>query len=405
MIPGCGRWLAIVGIGEDGPESLSPAARRLIAQAELVVGGGRHLELAGPLAGETLRWPSPLSDAFPAILARRGRPVCVLATGDPFFYGIGSALAREIPPDEIDCHPAPSAFSLAAARLGWALQDCALVSLHGRALERVLPHLQPRARILALSWDERTPARLAGLLVARRMGASRLAIGEALGGPRERVRETTAQGFLLSDIVPLNIVGIEVTAEADAPILSLAPGLPDDCFEHDGQITKREIRALTLSALAPRQGELLWDIGAGSGSVGIEWMLCHSSNRAIAVEARRDRADRVLRNALALGVPDLRVVEGKAPAALAGLPTPDAIFVGGGATDLGVLDAVWAALPPGGRLVVNGVTLETGAELTRRMGVCGGTLITVQIARAEPVGGFRGWRPAMPVVQWSVTKP
>lgn len=399
------RWLAVLGIGEDGLDGLPPAPRKVLSQAELVVGGERHLALAGPLGAETLAWPSPLTAALPVILARRGRPVCVLASGDPFFYGIGSVLAQHVPPGEMICHPAPSAFSLAAARLGWALQDCDLVSLHGRTFERILPRLQPGARLLVLSWDGTTPQKLARLLAGRGMGRSRLVVCEAMGGPRERMRDTTARVFELTEVDPLNTIAVEIVAERDAPILPLSPGLPDDWFEHDGQISKREVRALTLSALAPRRGEFLWDVGAGSGSVGVEWMLADPHNRTVAVEMRADRAARIARNALGLGVPELRVVEGEAPAALDKLPRPDAVFVGGGATAPGLLDAVWAALRPGGRLVVNAVTIETQAEAARRFQQLGGSLTSIQVARAEPVGGFFAFRPALPVVQWTVTKP
>ena len=398
-------WLSIVGIGEDGLDGLSPAARRCIERAELVVGGARHLALAeGVGAGQRMAWPSPLTDAIPRLLEWKGRPVCVLASGDPFLYGVGVTLAAHVPAEEMICLPAPSAFSLAAARLGWPLQECALVSLHGRAFERIVPQLQPGARILALSWDGTTPGRLASFLTGRRMGRSRLVVLEAMGGTRERVTAAAAETFALAEVDPLNLVALEIVAERDAPVLSLAAGLPDVWFENDGQITKREIRAMTLSALAPRQGQLLWDVGAGSGSVGIEWMLRHPAMRAIAVETRPDRAARIHRNALALGAPGLEIREGEAPAALAGLPTPDAVFIGGGATDPAVLDAAWAALPEGGRFVVNAVTLETQAELMRRHAVLGGDLVSVQIARADAVGPFHGWRPAMPVVQWAITK-
>jgi precorrin-6B C5,15-methyltransferase / cobalt-precorrin-6B C5,C15-methyltransferase len=398
-------WLSLIGIGEDGAEALSPAAKRLIAGAELVVGGKRHLALAGDFAGEALPWPSPLTDAFPAILARRGRPVAVLASGDPFFHGVGSTLTRKIDADEMVCLPAPSAFSLAAARLGWAQQDCTLLSLHGHALERIIPHLQPGARILALSWDETTPKQLAALLTSRRMGGSRLVVCEAMGGPRERLTSARADAFALSPIDPLNTVGIEVTAEPGADIVPLAAGLADEMFEHDGQLTKRDIRATTLAALAPRRAEMLWDIGAGSGSIGIEWMLRHPQNRAIAIEAKRERAARIARNAARLGVPDLRIVEGTAPDALAGLPRPDAVFIGGGASRAGVLDTAWEALPRGGRLVVNAVTLETQAELIGRREAQGGELVTLQIAVAEPLGGFVGFRPALPVMRFTAVKP
>jgi precorrin-6B C5,15-methyltransferase / cobalt-precorrin-6B C5,C15-methyltransferase len=351
-----------------------------------------------------LVWPSPIENALPDILARRGEPVCVLASGDPFFYGVGNLLIRHIPVDEMICLPAPSAFSLAAARLGWSLQDCVALSLHGRALEAIIPHLQPRARILALSWDGATPARLARLLCERGMGRSRLVICEAMGGPDERMRAALAEEFALGDIAALNTIAVEIVAEA-ARAIPRASGLPDALFEHDGQITKREIRAMTLAALAPRRGELLWDVGAGSGSVAIEWMLSDPANRAVAIERNPERAGRIARNAAALGVPGLKIVEGEAPAALAGLPAPDAIFVGGGASDAGLLDHVLAALARGGRLVVNAVTLEGQAELTKRFENLGGDLAQANIARADRVGRFHSWRPAMPVVQWTLEKP
>ncbi len=398
-------WLSLVGIGEDGLDGLSPAARQRLAQATLVVGGARHLALAAPLRAPTLAWPSPIADALPALLARRGEPTCVLATGDPFFFGIGALLTRHFGPQEMICLPTPSAFSLAAARLGWSLQDCATLSLHGRALEAIIPHLQPRAKILALSWDGETPGKLARLLTERGMSGSKLTICEAMGGARERLRGCRAADFALTDVAALNTIALDVVAGRSARVLPRAAGLPDALFEHDGQITKQETRALTLSALAPRRGELLWDIGAGSGSISVEWMLADPANRAIAIEPRPDRAARIARNALSLGVPDLRVVEGAAPEALSGLPTPDAIFVGGGASAPGALEAYLGALSPGGRLVVNAVTLETQAELTTAYKRWGGDLMQASFARADPVGRFTGWRAAMPVVQWRIEKP
>jgi precorrin-6B C5,15-methyltransferase / cobalt-precorrin-6B C5,C15-methyltransferase len=399
------RWLSIIGIGEDGLDGLSPAARTLIAQASLVVGGRRHLSLvAGATRGETLAWPSPPQAAFPTILARRGTSVCVVATGDPFFYGIGSLLAREVAAEQMICLPGASSFSLAASRLGWALQDCALVTLHGRPLERIIPYLQPRARILALSWDQTTPRQLAQLLVRLGCGDTSIIVCEAMGGPRERLRGAQADDFALEDIDPLNLVALELTAAQRARIIPLVSGLPDAWFEHDGQLTKQDIRAVTLAALAPRQGELLWDIGAGSGSVGIEWMLTHPSNRAVAIERDAARTGRIARNASALGVPELSIVEGSAPGVLQGLPQPDAIFIGGGATDR-TIDTTWGALSTGGRLVVNSVTIENQTELIRRFNELGGSLKTIQIAHAAPIGGFNALRPAMTVTQWSVTKP
>jgi precorrin-6Y C5,15-methyltransferase (decarboxylating) len=396
-------WLAVVGIGEDGIDGLSPAARALVAQAELVVGGRRHLALAGDLAAETVAWPSPIEGALDVIEARRGRPVCVLASGDPFFFGVGAMLMRRFSPEEMLCLPAPSAFALAAARLGWSQQDLTTLSLHGRPLEAILPHLQPGQRILALSWDEATPAKLAALLAARGMGRSRLTVCEAMGGPRERIRASEAESFALDNIAALNTIALDVIADRGAKILPRAPGLPDDWFEHEGQITKRDIRAVTLSALAPRRGEVLWDVGAGSGSIGIEWMLADPANRAVAIEADAERAARAARNALSLGVPALEVVVGRAPEAFRDLGTPDAVFIGGGAA--GAIEAAAAALRPGGRLVVNAVTLETQALLVEERAKRGGDLVQIAVAHAEPVGRFTGWRAAMPIVQWRWTRP
>jgi precorrin-6B C5,15-methyltransferase / cobalt-precorrin-6B C5,C15-methyltransferase len=400
------RWLSIVGIGEDGVEGLSPIARGLVSAADIVFGGERHLGLAAPLIrGRTKRWPSPFSRAVGEVLAERGRQVCVLASGDPFLYGVGSVLANHVPPEETVVVPAPSAFSLAAARLGWALPEIALVSLHGRELDRIRPHLHPGARVLALTSDSEGPEALARLLTETGFGQSHLTVLEALGGGNERIRATPAASFDLAEVAQLNVVAIEVAAAPGARVIAHAPGLADALFEHDGQITKREIRAVTLSSLAPLRGELLWDIGAGSGSVAIEWMLADASMRAVAIEARADRAARIGRNAGAFGVPGLEVVEGLAPQALAGLTPPDAIFIGGGASDQGVLDAAIAALRSGGRLVVNAVTLATEAELIARHAALGGELIRIAVSRTDRIGGKTGWRPAMPVTQWAWVKP
>jgi precorrin-6B C5,15-methyltransferase / cobalt-precorrin-6B C5,C15-methyltransferase len=400
------RWLSIVGIGEDGVEGLSATARGLIGAAEIVFGGRRHLTLAAPLIrGAARPWPSPFDGATEEVLQHRGRQVCVLASGDPFHFGVGAVLARKIDPREMNVIPAPSAFSLAAARLGWSLPHTVLLSMHGRTLDLVRPHLHPGARILALTSDGEGPAVLAKLLAEIGFGASRLTVLEALGGPRERIRATRANEYALGAMDALNTVAIEVEASPGARVLARAAGLADNLFEHDGQITKREVRAITLSSLAPCRGELLWDIGAGSGSVAIEWMLADPSMRAVAIEQRADRAARIGRNAAAFGVPGPEVVEGAAPAVLSGLATPDAIFVGGGAADTGVLDGAARALRPGGRLVVNAVTLETEALLLARHAALGGELIRIAIARADAVGRMTGWRPAMPVTQWLWTKP
>jgi precorrin-6B C5,15-methyltransferase / cobalt-precorrin-6B C5,C15-methyltransferase len=400
------RWLSIVGIGEDGVEGLSATARGLIGAAEIVFGGRRHLALAAPLIrGASRPWPSPFDGADDEVLQHRGRQVCVLASGDPFHYGIGAVLTRKIDPRETNVVPAPSAFSLAAARLGWPLPYTVLLSVHGRALDLVRPHLQPGARILALTSDHEGPAALAKLLAEIGFGSSRLTVLEALGGPHERIRTARASDYGLGVVDTLNTVAMEVEASPGARVLARAPGLADNLFEHDGQITKREVRAVTLSSLAPCRGELLWDVGAGSGSVAIEWMLADPSMRAIAIERRADRAERIRRNAAAFGVPGLEVMEGGAPTVLSGLATPDAIFVGGGAADAGVLDGAARALRQGGRLVVNAVTLETEAMVLARRAVLGGELTRIAIARADAVGQMTGWRPAMPVTQWVWTKP
>lgn len=383
---------------------LTPLARGVLEGAEIVFGGRRHLDLAASLIrGEARAWPSPFS--VEGVLAARGRRVVVLASGDPMLHGVGATLLRQVPPAEAFVLPAPSAFSLAASRLGWALEGVVTLSLHGRRPELLRPHLHPGARLLALTSDAAGPAAIAALLCEDGFPDSAITVLEALGGARERLRTAAAAGFALDGIDPLNLVAIEVAAGPGARVLTRAPGLPDALFEHDGQLTKREIRAVTISALAPRRGALLWDVGAGAGSIGIEWMLADPSLRAIAIESRPDRAARLRRNALAFGVPGLVVVEGAAPAALAGLAPPDAVFLGGGATDPGVLDAVLAALPPGGRLVANAVTLETEALLLARHAALGGELIRLAIARAAPVAGMTGWRPAMPVTQWTWDRP
>ncbi len=394
-------WLTIIGIGEDGPDGLGEEARRLIASAPVVFGGARHHALLDRLiSGERLIWQSPFETSVDDIVSRRGTPVVVLASGDPFLYGVGATLSRRIAAEEMRTIPAPSAFSLAASRLGWPLQDVATVSLHGRPIELIMPHLHDGRRIIALTSDEKGPAELARLLTNYGFGRSRLTVLEALGGEREKVRSALAAEFAIGAIDPLNVCAVEVVADEKARILPFTNGLDDGFFEHDGQITKREIRALTLSALSPRYGELLWDIGAGSGSIGIEWMLCDPSLKAIAIEQSPERAARIARNATALGVPSLALVEGTAPSALRDLARPDAIFIGGGGSEPGVLAAAIEALKAGGRLVANAVTLEMEALLLSEYARRGGTLTRLEVSRAAPVGKMSGWRPAMPVTQW-----
>ncbi|MGC9270593.1 precorrin-6y C5,15-methyltransferase (decarboxylating) subunit CbiE [Acidiphilium sp.] len=401
------HWLSILGIGEDGVAGLSARARTLITGAALVVGGARHLKLAAPLiTAETLVWPHPMSDAVPLILARRGEPVVVLASGDPFFHGVGSMLARVVAPGEFIGVPVASCVSLAAARLGWALHETPVISCCGAPLARVVAHLHHGARLLVLSADATTPPAMAALLTARGFGGSVVHLLEALGGPRERHRVARADAGMPPDIDPLNLIAIEIVAGPEAMIVPLGAGLSDRLFAHDGQITKSEVRAATVAALAPVPGALLWDIGCGSGSVSIEWLRADPTTRAIGLERDATRADRARDNAIALGVPRFEIRLGAAPDALdAGFPAPDAVFIGGGAQTPGVIEAAWSALRPGGRLVVNAVTIETEAVLFASHHAHGGRLTRLSIDRLDPVGRLHGFRPAMTVTQWRGVKP
>jgi precorrin-6B C5,15-methyltransferase / cobalt-precorrin-6B C5,C15-methyltransferase len=402
---GAPRWLTILGIGEDGVEGLSAAARALVAGAELVVGGERHLALAdGLIRGERMAWPRPFSAGLDAVLAARGRAVVVLASGDPFDHGVGVSLAARLPMDEMLCLPALSAVSLACARLGWARAEAAVISLCGWPLALLAPWLQPGRRLFALSADAATPSAVAAYLTERGFGGSRLHLLEALGGADERVSSHVAAEFD-AEAGPLNLVALEIVAEPGARVIPLAPGLDDELFEHDGQLTKREVRALTLSALAPRAGERLWDLGCGSGSVSIEWMLRHPANLAIGLEQDPVRAARAARNAMALGTPGLQVIEARAPEGLAHLPPPDAVFIGGGARDAEVIATAWRALRPGGRMVANAVTIETEAALFAAREAHGGSLTRLSVERLDRVGRLHAFRPAMSVVQWAATKP
>lgn len=401
-----GPWLTIIGMGEDGLAGLSETAKAELARADIVFGGARHLALADAgIVGERHPWLSPFERSVEAVIAERGRSVAVLASGDPFLFGVGATLARRIPIEDMRIYPAPSSFSLAASRLGWPLADTICLSLHGRPIDLIRPHLHPDARILALTSDEKGPSDIARLLCEAGFGASVLTILEALGGEHERVSRHTAATFAVTKTDPLNICAVEVVSSAAARIIPYTPGLDDSLFEHDGQITKREVRALTLAALAPRRGELLWDIGAGAGSVAIEWLLADPSLKAIAVECDPQRVARILRNARGLGVPTLTVVEGKVPLVLADLPQPDVIFIGGGGTEPGTMDMALTRLKPGGRLVANAVTTEMEAVLLSCHARLGGSLTRIDIARAAPVGTMSGWRPAMPVTQWTWVCP
>ncbi|MFJ3584620.1 precorrin-6y C5,15-methyltransferase (decarboxylating) subunit CbiE [Streptomyces sp. NPDC090127] len=399
--------ISVVGIGADGWDGLPARSRRVLRAADVLIGGPRQLDLlpAADCPGERVAWPSPLRPAVPGLLAaHEGRAVAVLASGDPTFYGIGRTLAETVGAERLHVLPHPSSVSYACARLGWALEAVETVSLVGRPLASLTARLHDGRRLLVLSADGSTPAEVAGLLRAKGFAGSRMRVLEQLGSDRERIVDGSAEAWPTGPADPLNVIALDLVRSPDALRLGAVPGLPDEVYAHDGQLTKRYVRAATLAALAPAPGELLWDIGGGSGSIGIEWMRTDRSCRAVAVEKDPERAGRIARNADALGVPALRVVTAAAPAGLAGLPTPDAVFIGGGLTAPGLLDACWDALPAGGRLVANTVTLESEALLARRYGEHGGELVRLAVAQAVPVGGFTGWRQAMPVTQWSVTK-
>jgi precorrin-6B C5,15-methyltransferase / cobalt-precorrin-6B C5,C15-methyltransferase len=406
VAPGQKPWLTLVGIGADGEAGLSDRAREAISSAELVFGSARQLSLVPSLLrGETAYWPTRFALGVARVMSRRGQPTCVLASGDPFFYGVGATLSPHLEEGEFVCYPLPSSVSLAAARLGWSLQDTQIVSLHGRELRTVVPHLHPGRRIFALSWNLDTPAELARLLVARGFGPSRLTVLEALGGPEERIRSCHASEYALSRCSDLNLVAIDLVADHHAVWLPLRASVPDAEFEHDGQLTKQDIRAITLSALQPRPGARLWDVGAGSGSIGIEWLLSHPSCEAIAIERDAARCERIKRNAEALGVPQLSVVEGHAPDALDGLEPPDTIFIGGGVAHPELIERCWNALESRGRMVVNAVSLESEAQLLAEYAARGGELHRLSLESAAPLGTMTAWRPSLPVTQWRIQKP
>ncbi|PIT02575.1 precorrin-6Y methyltransferase [Bradyrhizobium nitroreducens] len=389
-------WLTIIGIGEDGLAGLSEASRKALHEAETVFGGERHLALAG--VGDRGRpWPVPF-DAN-VVLSCRDRPTVVLASGDPFWHGAGASLAEKLGGDEWITYPGPSTFSLAAGRLGWRLESVACLGLHAAPFERLVPHLARDARVICLMRDSRAVGDLARWLTARGWGASLLWTLAALGGPREIVDQHRAD--LFADDRDEKLIAVALLARGGQG-LPRSSGLPDNLFVHDGQITKRPVRALALSALAPRPGERLWDIGAGSGSISIEWALC--GGLASAVEAREDRTENIRKNAAAFGLAHrVTVVTGKAPEVLAGLNAPDAVFVGGG-LDGALFDAVWSRLTPGTRLVAHSVTLETEALLGELHQRHGGELMRVEIAHAAPLGRYRSWEAARPVVQWSAVR-
>ncbi|MFD1695609.1 precorrin-6y C5,15-methyltransferase (decarboxylating) subunit CbiE [Roseibium aestuarii] len=396
-------WLTLIGIGEDG--SVSAAGREALARAHVVYGGARHLALCdAPTSAERRVWPSPFAGVYDALAALKGTPVAILATGDPQWYGIGSALAAHLDPADMLVLPSPSAFQLAAARLHWPLQEVTCLSLHGRPVEMLNGFLQPGRRILTLTSNGDTPAQVAHILTQTGFGASRLTVLNHMGGAEERIGSGLAESWDQPS-AEFNTVALELIAQGDAAVFARVPGLPDTAFRHDGKMTKREVRAVTLAALAPLPGDLLWDVGSGCGSIAIEWMRAGDSTRAIGLDPHAERRLMARENALALGVPGLDLRDTAAPEGLQDLPDPDAIFIGGGLTAPGIVEACLARLKPGGRLVANAVTLEGEAVLLGAHERHGGELIRLSVQRADKVGGLTGWRPMMPVTQWQFSLP
>ncbi|WP_373355734.1 precorrin-6y C5,15-methyltransferase (decarboxylating) subunit CbiE [Pseudoroseicyclus sp. CXY001] len=395
-------WLHIVGIGEDGLAGLTPATRAVVESAEVILGGDRHHHLSDAITAERIAWPSPFSAMIETIRGLRGRRAVVLVTGDPLWFSAGARIARGIPPEEITFHPQLSAFQLASARLGWSLADCETLTVHGRPVEQMIAFIQPEARLLILTTGAETPAKIARFLTERGFGASRMTVLAAMGGAEERRFEARADAWD-HEVPEFNTLAVECVAAPDAALLPRVPGLDDALFRSDGTMTKREVRAITLAKLMPMRGALLWDIGCGSGSVAIEWMRAARYARAIGIEPRADRRALAAENALALGTPRLELVAGDAPAALEGLPAPDAIFIGGGLT-AEVFAAAFAALRPLGRLAANAVTIEGEARLAALAAEHGGELTRIDISRSGPVGGLTGFKPLRPVTQWSLVK-
>ncbi len=397
-------WLHVVGIGAEGLAGLAPAARAVVENAEVLIGGKRHLAMVPEGPAERLVWGTPLEDTVKEIAARRGRRVAVLATGDPMFYGVGATLARHFDGTDMAVLPHPGAFSLACARLNWPFADVETLSLHGRAAETMKLFMAPGARLLILAENCDTPARVAALLTEAGYGPSTITVLENMDSSEERRTDGIAENWDAPRGHDLNTIAVECRTAPGAKLTSRVPGLPDDAFEHDGQITKREVRAVTLAALAPLAGETLWDIGAGAGSVAIEWLRAAPRTQAHAIERDADRCTMMARNAMALGVPHLDIITATAPDGLSGLDRPNAVFIGGGLSQPGLIETAWDALPAGGRLVANAVTVEGEAAQTRGVAAHGGELRRIAISRAEPLGARQGWRPLRPVSQWAAVK-
>lgn len=390
-------WLTLLGWGEGGTQGLTAASRQALESAEVVFGARRHLCLLPPLNAEVIEWPVPFADGIAKLLNQRGRRVVMLVSNDPFWFGAGTTLAQHLSANEWQALPAPSTFSLAAARLGWPLERCTCLGLHAKPLTRVRPYLYAGRRLLVLVRDGAAVTELAALVTSFGFEGTQLTLLESLGGDNERIRHCRVDASLPDDIAHPVAVGLEVAG--NGPALPLMPGLPDHFFDHDGQITKQTIRAITLAALAPMPGERLWDIGTGSGSVAIEWLLAHTDNQAVGFEQNAERAARARSNANSLGVDWLEVKQGRTPEVLNDTPLPDAVFIGGGLSQA-LLDDLWQRLPEGVRIVANAVTLESEALLAHWHQQTGGELLRLELASAAPIGTRRGWKASYPIVQW-----
>ncbi len=411
------KWIYVIGIGEDGWDDLSADSRELLYKSEIVIGGERHLKMIpGDWEGERIIWASPIREAVTKILDWRpsergsGKKVAVMASGDPLCYGIAAKLLRHLPIEEIWIKPALSTFSLICSRVGWSLPDIETLTIHGRPLEMLHTFVQPGAKLLVLNQDEGSPKQAAELLAARGFGKSQITVLEHLGGSKERQFSGQADSWNHPDGAALNAMAIECIAGTRANVLARIPGLPDDAFLHDGQLTKREIRAATLSRLMPVVDQVLWDVGAGCGSVAIEWMRCNPRCKAVAIEKSESRLKMIQQNAFQLGVPMLDIVPGNAPEVLVDLPAPDAIFIGGGLSGGNMLETCWNALNPGGRLVANAVTLEGEQKLVQWQKVnaekngASGDLARLAVSHVETIGKFQSWKEVRSVTQLTVIK-
>ncbi|MBT2131420.1 precorrin-6y C5,15-methyltransferase (decarboxylating) subunit CbiE [Aliiroseovarius lamellibrachiae] len=394
-------WLHIVGIGEDGLDGLTPATRAVVEAADVIVGGKRHHEMLDTGA-ERLAWPSPFDALISELEARRGKLVVVLASGDPLWFSVGAKIGRHLDPQEVTYHPQIGAFQLAAARMGWSMADLETLTVHGRPVEQMIAFIQPDVRLLILTTGAETPGQIAAFLTERGFGKSRMTVLAHMGGEDEARFDGAAEAWD-HEVPAFNTLAVECVAAPNAALLPRVPGLSDELFQHDGTMTKQEVRAITLAKLMPMRGALLWDIGTGCGSVAVEWMRGARYARAIGIEPRADRRALAAANALALGVPRLELVDGTVPAALDALEAPDAVFIGGGLSEE-TFDAAWAALRPLGRLVANAVTLESEMCLAGLHKKHGGQLIKLSVERAEPLGPHSGWKPHRPVTQWSLIK-